>query len=125
MANVWIYTSRSLMTSMTQLQGGLGLEAVASDSSDAYAPAAQTDHAVLTSDEAVTLEWGMTAGGKYHEPWAMRCPNLSAWTGYFDILYHGAVLHRDVVEREPGKLKRAMLNCKNGRPQSPFLMAAD
>jgi hypothetical protein len=38
----------------------------------------------------------MTAGGEYHEPWALRCPNPSAWTGYFDILYHGTLLHRDV-----------------------------
>ena len=31
-----------------------------------------------------------------HEPWAARCPNRSAWTGFFDIGYDGTLLHRDV-----------------------------
>jgi hypothetical protein len=61
-----------------------------------FAPDAHADYAVLTSDVAITLAWGMTAGGAYHEPWATRCPNPSAWTGFFDIRYHGTLLHRDV-----------------------------
>jgi hypothetical protein len=47
---------------------------------------------VTTPDVAITLASSMTAGGEYHEPWAMRCPNPSAWTGSFDILCHGALL---------------------------------
>jgi hypothetical protein len=50
------------------------VEAAACDSSDGYAPDAHTDHAVLTSDVGITLAWGLTAAGEYHEPWATRCP---------------------------------------------------
>jgi hypothetical protein len=61
-----------------------------------FAADKHTDYAVLTSDVAITLTWGMTAAGRYHEPWASRCPDPAAWTGYFDVAYHGILLHRDV-----------------------------
>src|SRR5580692_9037600 len=38
----------------------------------------------------------MVAGGDYHEPWTLRCPNPSAWTAYLDSGNHGNLLHRDV-----------------------------
>ena len=62
----------------------------------AFATDAHTDHAVLTSDVAITMAWGMTAGGDYREPWVTHCPDPSAWTGFIDIEYHRTLVHRDV-----------------------------
>ena len=47
-------------------------------------------------DVSVTMAWGITAGGAYREPWATRCPDPAAWTGYIDICYHRTLAHRDV-----------------------------
>ena len=79
-----------LCTHETALAGG------AFDSPDVDAPAEHTDYALLTSDVAIAMRWGAVAGGDYHEPWATRCPDPSAWTGLFDILYQGNLVHRDV-----------------------------
>ena len=57
---------------------------------------AHSNCAVFKRDVAITMAWGMTAGGEYHEPWATCCLDPRARTAFVDIAYHRALVHRGV-----------------------------
>jgi len=79
------------------LSGACRVECDACGAAAIVAPAQSHDQqAVLRSDIATTMAWGMECNAEFHEVWATVWPDARASSAYVDVFRHGSLVYSDV-----------------------------